>query len=506
MSDLFVGYAGLIWQTAYSALVYYQAQLATSPAASETVSLSEAMLATLLNGVEAINANMLVQSWQAEGANLQAIEALPLALSSYDTLALQNRTVAYLEGAAVLQPLLPQGPFLTPPLTIGVGQPLIPDMDLLGFYEEFDFETPPIDLTPANLIVNALAVAQSFTNIAAQISIYQGANLTQIYDVATRQALVANIAAGILNSFTSGPLASSDGFAPVPTFLVSYPNNFIVTELGAYLISNNASGTLVEWNQIVTLPALTMDASLIGTAPFSYSAQQNGVIRNTMLTMAAQIALFLMILETPTLNQINLVTVRVGDSLQDIANRALGDFEQWTSIAAVNSLTPPWIAATASPGVAGWGQQLLMPTPGISSNAAGTPPSYLTNFLGVDLYIGPINGVMPPWSGDFQTIGGYSNLSWALGRRLQTTLTTLIYHPDYGSRIPPEVGNIQDQQTAGYITAYAQSALLSDPRVAAVLSAGSTLLPNGLISFSGNVQPAGFGTGTLVNEVIGPTP
>lgn len=503
MANIFIGYSGLIWQAVYSGLVYYQAQLGLTTDAEQAVSLSEAMFQSLLNGVTAINANTLVQTWQSEAVGLQEIQALPLDIDEYDATILNNRTTAYITAAEALLPLLPQGPFPTPPASLGIGQPIVPDLGLLDFYETFEFESPPAGTNPSNLVANAFSVGTAFNDIATQISIYQGANITSLYDVATRQALVSNVAAQILASFTSGPLGPSTGFSQSPEFLATESNILLVTETGIFLVAGT-DGTLAEWNEIVTLPAMTMDASLIGTAPFSYAAQQNGVIRNVMLTVAAQIALFLLILRNPSLTQINLSTVRVGDSLQNIANRSLGDFEQWTSIAAVNGLQPPWIGPVAASGVAGWGQNLLMPSPGTAPSAAGVIPSYQNNFLGIDLYIGPINGAMPPWTGDFQTIAGYSNLSWALGRRLQTTLGMLIYHPDFGSRVPPEVGNIQVQTTAMDITTYATSALLTDPRVAAVLGASSSLLPNGLIQFNGNVQPAGFGTGVLVNEVIGP--
>ena len=129
------------------------------------------------------------------------------------------------------------------------------------------------------------------------------------------------------------------------------------------------------------------------------------------------------------------------------------------------------------------------------------------NFLGIDIYIGPINGPMPAWTGDFQTIAGYANLSWALGRRIQTTQGTLIYSPTYGSRIPPEVGAVQTAQTAGHVTAFGVSALQADPRVASVPNATTQIVSGGLVSFSANVQPNGFQNALVsVNAVLGPLP
>jgi len=82
------------------------------------------------------------------------------------------------------------------------------------------------------------------------------------------------------------------------------------------------------------------------------------------------------------------------------------------------------------------------------------------------------------WNGDIPLISGPTNLSSALARRIMTTLGTLIYHSSYGSRIPPEVGEIQDVSTANLITAFGESALLNDVRVQSVLSAETTINAN----------------------------
>jgi phage baseplate assembly protein W len=112
---------------------------------------------------------------------------------------------------------------------------------------------------------------------------------------------------------------------------------------------------------------------------------------------------------------------------------------------------------------------------------------------------------MPPWNGDFQVITGYPNLAWALGRRIQTLLGALIYHSNYGSRIPPEVGAIQTLATAQNINAFGQSAINTDPRVASCISSTVTIGNSGLVVFSAIVQPRGFANAPInVNEVLQP--
>jgi phage baseplate assembly protein W len=248
-----------------------------------------------------------------------------------------------------------------------------------------------------------------------------------------------------------------------------------------------------------------ISAAIINGAPFSFSNQQDMVLKNVMLETMFEIDTLLLILRQPNTHQIRLATVRNNESLMDIAARTLGNFELWTDIVTLNGLIPPYVGPDPLPGIAGWGTKILLPTPGTALAPVGTLPSYNINFLGVDLYIGPINGPMPPWNGDFQVITGYPNLAWALGRRLQTVIGALIYHTNYGSRIPPEVGAIQTLASAQNINAYGQSAINSDPRVLSCISSTATIGELGFVIFQAAVQPRGFANAPVaVNEVLQP--
>ena len=473
----FFGYVGSVWNTVYNGVQYLAETLANSPTPSTAEVVAETLFNTCINGVDAINANRYAAAWQAEFVNMQAIQALPITIDPTSLAFLNARTSAYNDASSALSAIIPApSSFQNNSSLLSIGTPLIPDMGLLDFYRTFSYETPPSGLTTNNFVTQASGVVSAFNTIATAIEIFQGINLTQAYDTATRQAETAAVASGIVADFTSGPISAS---LPV-------------------------SGI---WEQLVSIPAMTADASILSTAPFLLTVQQASVARYAILTIAAQLANFLLILRSPVTEQVNTATILNGENLMDVAARTLGDFEQWQAIAELNGLQPPYVGPVASPGIAAWGSSVLLPTPGVAVASIGTPPSYTNNFLGIDIYTGPINGVMPPWGGDFQTIAGYNNLAWALGRRLQTTLGTLIYHSNYGSRIPPEVGNVEVQTVAGQIAAFGKSALLSDPRVSAVLSAVGTLLSNSNIAFTGIVQPSGFGsTPTTVNEVISPVP
>jgi phage baseplate assembly protein W len=129
----------------------------------------------------------------------------------------------------------------------------------------------------------------------------------------------------------------------------------------------------------------------------------------------------------------------------------------------------------------------------------------VTNYLGVDIYLGPLNQPRVPWTGDYQIISGYQNLRISLGRRLQTTIGQLIYHSEFGSRIPPEVGSIGSQDVTALLVEYTKSALQSDPRVNQIVSCTVTLLGNYSVVINAVVLPNGLGQEEVtVNEVIGP--
>ena len=110
-----------------------------------------------------------------------------------------------------------------------------------------------------------------------------------------------------------------------------------------------------------------------------------------------------------------------------------------------------------------------------------------------------------PWNGDFFTISGYDNLILALTRGIITTIGTLIYHPNYGSRVPPEVGNVETAATALNIGAYANSAVLYDPRVNKIITWDVAMLPNNQIQYTSTIQPNGENTPSIsLNLVLQP--
>ncbi len=215
--------------------------------------------------------------------------------------------------------------------------------------------------------------------------------------------------------------------------------------------------------------------------------------------------------------QLRVATLLNSDTLVSFAARELGNFELWPTVAILNNLVPPYIGAINSPPVAGIalpGQKLFVPI-NTSSASATTPsqaittqvPTYENNYLGVDIYLGPLGqNDMTQWTGDFNLISGYQNLQNAILRRLQTTIGNLMFHPNYGSRIPPEIGNIMTSATAGYIKAYAESAILTDPRVYEVTNVTATADTTVYaVGITATVTPNGGNvSSTQINEVLQP--
>ena len=508
MSDqFFSGYSAYVWQAVYAGLAYFNDQLAAVNTASNVTSAgslsvlssqAEGMYSSLRNGTIAINAYAITQAWSTELNSLQAIQGLPLVLDSTTVTLFNNRVNAYAAALTQLTPLVPTVSSFGIPTVINSAASIIPSTGLLAFMLTFDEEPVPslgfivtesgevittesgepiiVEGGFTSLVSAAYGIAQAMLNVANAISVYQGSNITQLYDVAYRQYQCAISIANLINSFTSGPLSLN------------------------YIAVNT-------WNQLITMPTMVLCSDVLNGAGYTLQLQQQAVLRYAMLTTADQISTLLLSLRQPLTSQVNLTRLRVNETLFDVAARALGNYELWPEIATLNGLVPPYVGMLSSPGIAGWGTQLVLPTPGTDVSAIGTLPNYNTNFLGNDLYVGPINGSMPPWTGDFQVIGGYSNLQWALGRRVQTTLSSLKYHPNYGCLIPPEVGNIQSNTEIGHINAFGISALKSDPRVASVTATTSTLIGNGAVQFVATVQPGGFQTTPVgLNEVISPTP
>lgn len=169
------------------------------------------------------------------------------------------------------------------------------------------------------------------------------------------------------------------------------------------------------------------------------------------------------------MSKVRQIVVRQGDDLRAIAARELGDATRWTELAALNDLRMPFIVNTFRPaerlaGTKIWGDTLLIPW---ETNAARVP-SPTSNF-GIDIAL-PHGQLTATTGGDLATVQGRDNIVQALGHRLHTLRGELTYHPAYGSHVSLALGLPSGPFSALMAAAWAQEALVEDPRLARVLA------------------------------------
>jgi len=470
----FAGYPGQVFSTCYQAATWLANLLASGSAPAATAAQGAlSCFQTFMNGADAValwtTANALAQ----ETINLAAVQALPLDLDPVTQTYFTARVASVAAAASGLLALPPTANPFNAIAYLGAGQPAIADTGYLEWCMGFQAETPPSGLTSATLTTYASGTATAWLTITNAVQVVQGATLTNAYDAAARQFRVASTVSSGLAALTAS------GFAQ--------------------------TNTLALWNGVVAMPSLLLDAASLMSAPASIANQQAAVIRFKLRSLAIQVAYFLLSLRGQGTGNVTTAALRQNETLMDLAARAAGGYAAWSSIASLNDVQPPF-PGPANQALASSGTPLLLPG-SVVPPAGATPPTYAANVLGVDYDFGPINGPQPAWLGDIQLIAGYTNYARALGRRLQTPLGTLIYHPGYGSRIPYEIGAVQGVDEASRLAAFGAAALAADPRTANVLSAVATAQPGRLATFSGAVLPIGPGAVPVgVNQVISPLP
>lgn len=165
---------------------------------------------------------------------------------------------------------------------------------------------------------------------------------------------------------------------------------------------------------------------------------------------------------------------RVGDSLQAIAARELGDAGRWPDLVAINGLQPPWITddlGVASPTVLLAGQQQIK-VPAASPAVSGVTDR--DSVFGTDVAL-PGGRLQVTATGDLAVIGGAANLTQALSNRLASHLKDLDYHPDYGCDVYKLIGKGGTATADQLAVALVSRAVRSDGRVASIESATGTI-------------------------------
>ena len=448
------GYVSSIWSAVRASMVYANTALATQTG-QQAQSLASTVAATMRNARDCVDASTLALAAAQGFSSLNLILAFSLPITNRQLELITARILSLRTFALTLPLILPTPAPAASVLPNGVAA--VPDPGFIEFLLNFTGETVPSGLTAASLPATAQEEAEAWA------------------------ALVTASAAVQSNGSTQNEIS-----------YMALTTQAVATALSHVAVSTELS-LLTAWNTLAVVPALMGYATAGANDPTSSSAQQISVIRDIICQTLDQFNELTVILREQPPQQVKLATVRQNDSLMAMAARVLGNFELWTQIAAINNLRPPYIAATRSTGVAVMGDQLYMPTGPVPSGTPQTPPQYEVSFLGVDIYYGPFGQDMLPWTGDLQTIAGYQNLALSLGRRLQTQLGTLIYHLNYGSRIPAAIGAPITQNIVGNLKAYAMSAVLTDQRVAQVLNVSAQVLTSYAINLSISALPKGIG-------------
>lgn len=160
---------------------------------------------------------------------------------------------------------------------------------------------------------------------------------------------------------------------------------------------------------------------------------------------------------------------RVGDTLQAIALRELGDAARWPELISYNDLVPPFLVddpSLAARGVLVTGSALLVPAATMAAQQTDPDAVY-----GTDVALDKYGRVSVTADGDFDTVSGLPNLKQAISHRLDTERLELIFHPDYGGDARRLIGLVNGP-TRGLVGARAARATVEkDPRVARVQKA-----------------------------------
>jgi len=452
-----------VWNDYLSVVSFTASYIAPGNTISRTV--ISAARNTLKNGLDYVNASLLHYALHTEILNLQQGIALPVNVSLDPDVVnmVQTRINTINTVLLALDTMISVNNAPTVNLqNVANGIDGLPSIGLLEYIMTFNAETPGAMLTSANF-------SEVLSDQSADWAFY---------------------ATAIQNAFPTGQGAAIEAFnrqsaiaERMSQLLLHFPEFSSLTSLQQ------------QWNWMAVYPSIAMTGSLLSSNPTNGALQALNTLRYVINNTLTQLDTLIAAFKEQHLTVVHVVTAMSNDSLPNIANRVLGNFEQWTQIAQLNNIGPPYNVSA--------GQQLFMP-PATGANTE-TPPNYLLNYLGVDLYYGPLGSDMLPWTGDFFTISGYNNLMFALERGILTTIGTLVYHPNYGSRVPPEVGNVETPQTAAHIGAYANSAILYDPRVNSIVAWTVSMQPNNLINYAATIQPNGFNTTSVsLNLVLQP--
>ena len=196
------------------------------------------------------------------------------------------------------------------------------------------------------------------------------------------------------------------------------------------------------------------------------------------------------------MSKVKQVEIQQGDDLRAIALRELGNPVRWTELASLNNLRLPYITASfhAADRIAHmllWGEQILVPW---ETNSARVPTP-VSNF-GTDIGL-PAGRLSATAGGDLFTVAGGPNIVQALGHRVKTLRSEIIYHPAYGCHVSLALGMKSVPMANLMACAWVYEALVEEPRLSLVQSVdavvqGDTLAVKAMVIGVGENTPIDF--------------
>lgn len=460
----------IVWSQAYSSLSWLQGQVVASGSASSPPSLvtkATLVLESLAAGTSILTINDILLACSALLPGVQQAGALPITYNPAQSAAISNTISNLAVFPGYLSSLVPLA-FPAAPSSLAAGSP---SLYLQGAYQNLteaflsaSLEIPPLayDGSWGSLQTSTESLLETWDSIVNSVSGYYGAFPQSPLDSVTR------IGQGI-----AAQTSIITGLAP--------------STAPAYL------PPAISWNQAVVVPSLASSCRLVQQGISTNPGQGSMVTRAFLATMAQQVASFAIIVAgLGAASTAATTTTQQGQGLMDIASQFLGNQAAWRGI--TSGVQPPWGAGAIPTGT----------TVNLVPGSTAKESTY-AQILGSDINLGSQNNPMPSWSGDFDITVGIPNYISALGRRLATTLGALIYHPQYGCRIPPEIGEIMTTGANSLIATFGAAAIQSDPRTQSLVSATASSIPGNpnAVGFQATVQPIGPGISPVsLNEVI----
>ena len=452
----------------------------------------QAIQQTLFNMMNLIDGYQLQTLMQQEYTLINRVSGVLPFLSAQDQTLINNRLYSFNFFNQTIYQVPSSLVFDVNQITMGY--PAIQNYDLLGYFLAFNAEPFPAGLSFETFESSAQAMATAWLDATNYLAMNATSFQLTAFDAVDRMYYCSQDTDNFIANLTL-----SDAFEDITYNTISQ-----VPDMGLLLSFNPlvaANPNMPQfWNSLVALPSLLRVAGLLYNDPSSQLSQSINAVKVAIYNLIYKTNSILALFTIPNnIQQPVQSALRQNESILDFAARTTGDYTQWTAIVTANDLVPPYVGIVPAPGIAVPGTKLFLPPFSVNSPLS----NYLDAYLGTDFSLGN-PGVDFTWSGEFTLIKGLNNYITALQRRVLTPLGTLIYHTNYGSQLPYEVGNVSTASEASLLAGDLKSALLADPRTQVVNQITAYPINFGQIVLTALVTPYGAAAPAPVNLTIIP--